>query len=140
MPFCEHGLNPSTCLTCFRKPKPGAAQARRGPDVERNALGAPMGTLPGRQAVPKVGDRTGSDVGKAVSGSTVTEEERAKYREGLERASRKAVPLSPEQQANLRTEGFTRVQAWGVDRDGHEVPPPRDQIIDQQPSHPKAGT
>jgi len=138
MSFCEHGLNPKNCLACFRKPKPVVASSA-GPDVERNALGAPRGVLPGRRAAPRVGDRAGSDVGKAVSGSTATEEERARYREGLERASRKAVPLSPDQQANLRQDGYSTERAWGVDKDGHEVAPARESVIDKQPVHPKAG-
>lgn len=129
---CPHGINPKTCLTCWRLPKPGAAPAAaRGPDVERNALGAPMGTLPGRRAAPVVGDREGSDVGKAVCGAPeVSQEARDKYRNPTGKV---LPPLPPEQAASLRMDGLSTERAWGVDADGVEVPPERGELIDRQP-------
>ena len=131
--LCPHKQNPTTCLTCFRLPKPSTTQVQRNndPDVPQNALGAPFGTLPGRQVVPYV-DPKGADVGTAGSGAQqFTEAEKEKYRYP------KGRPVADPNGPRAQPQAHTTVSAGGVDDDGLWQPAAREEVISQLPTHPK---
>lgn len=132
--LCIHRANPAMCPTCFRLPKPGtqaAPAAKRDLGIP-NMLGAPMGVLPGQALPPVIGDRTGSNVGVAGTGHPeIAPEVKERYRYPHGRPKGSGDPT-------LQPQPHSTAKAWVRDADGLEVPPPRESIIDQLPSHPKA--
>jgi hypothetical protein len=134
--LCEHNQNPRTCLTCFRKPKVNQQQAQapqQGPDVPRNALGAPVVRGYGAKPPLRTGDRTGSNVGQpGKSQPEVSEAEREAYRYPQGRPAFQPGALVTQPVAHTTESPGT------YDRDGLWQPAEKPQLMDQLPSHPKA--
>ena len=133
--LCPHKQNPKTCLTCFRMPKAPPQQAAPKAVVEPNLIGAPMGRIPGSHGgpAPVIGDRSGANIGVAVSGQPPVDEE-AKERYRYPRGRPQQAPGMHVAQPQPRT-----TQSAGTyDQDGHWVADARPNIIDELPQHPNA--
>ena len=129
---CPHGLNPAACLTCFHAPKPQATK----PALQNAATPLP-GRADGRHVEAPA--RPESHIGQAGSGITVTDEERARYRNQPVNAPA-APPTGQTRSAPLK-EPYSSAQEDGsaYSQDKLWEPPPRPEIIDRLPRHPEAG-
>jgi hypothetical protein len=136
-PKCPHEQNPKACLQCFHAPKPRAQPAtpRENP-VPQNALGAPMVPLPGTKAPPRIGDRTGAQVGVAVCGQPpATPEERARHRG----ENKPKAPPPTQQQPKREPYSYERQDGAEFSTDRQWEPPEYEELIDRLPTHPSAG-